>query len=175
LTGTNNGGIIIVGLYLDEPQTEVKFSSGEIKGGTGKPWIKFIGVRVEGSTLGTARVTIHYTDAEVRNIEADSLFISYFSGGSWHTCANIGISAENHTVSGDIPVSRLSGTAIGLGGTMSKQNEATAGAIMEDGSGQITRSIPWVLAGGIVIGTTVVVGGIILVLEAKRRREAANS
>ena len=65
LTGTNNRGTIIIVRYLNEPQTVVQFSSGAIKGGTGKSAIKFVGARVEGATKGTATVTIHYTDAEV--------------------------------------------------------------------------------------------------------------
>jgi hypothetical protein len=175
LSGTNNRGTItiITGMYRDEPQTEVEFSSGPMKGGTGKPWIKFSGVRVEGPTQGTASVTLHYTSAEISEYDPDSLFLSYFSGGSWHKCSNIVISADDQTISGDIPVSRLSGTAIGLGGALLQ--EAPAGAIADAGDGQPTgNGIPWTLA-GIVIATIIIAGGVVLVLEKNRRRSPANS
>jgi hypothetical protein len=113
LTGTNKGGTIIIVRYLNAPQTAVQFSGGAIKGGTGKSSIKFVGVRVEGTTKGTARVTVHYTADEVNKYNINSLFLSYFSGGSWHKCSNISISSQNNTVSGDIrvPLSVWAGTS----------------------------------------------------------------
>jgi hypothetical protein len=168
LTGTNKSGTIIIVRYLNAPQTTVQFSSGAIKGGTGKSSIKFVGVRVEGTTKGTARVTVHYTADEVNKYNINSLFLSYFSGGSWHKCSNISISSQNNTVSGDILVSRLSGTAIGLGGDLiqaagglpiTNQNNNASGA----------PGVSWALV-GIVMVSILIVGGVVFAIERNRRK-----
>jgi len=168
LTGTNKSGTIIIVRYLNAPQTTVQFSSGAIKGGTGKSSIKFVGVRVEGTTEGTAGVTVHYSDAEVSKYNINNLFLAYFSGGTWHKCNNISISSQNNTVSGDIPVSRLSGTAIGLGGDLTQasgglpiatQNNNTSGA----------PGVSWALV-GIVMVSILIVGGVVFAIERNRRK-----
>jgi len=176
LSGTNyqNALKIIAGQYLDQPQTEVQFSAGANKGGTGKPWINFVGVRVEGATQGTARVALRYTNAEINEFAPDSLFLSYFSGGSWHKCTNIVDDGKILTISGDIPVSRLSGTAIGLGGSLTKEAPAGAIAAIDEGGTATGTGIPWSLF-SIVLVTTVIIGVVILVLERNRRKNTANS
>jgi hypothetical protein len=168
LTGTNNRGTIIIVRYLNEPQTAVQFSSGAIKGGTGKSAIKFVGARVEGATKGTATVTIHYTDAEVSKYNMNSLFMAYFSGGTWHKCTNILVSTSNSTISGDIPISRLSGTAVGLGGDLTQ----AAGGIplaTQNNTNPTAPGVSWALA-GIVIVSILVVGGVIFAIEKNRRK-----
>ena len=176
ITGTNNRGTLtaIAVQYPDEPQTEAKFSNPASKGGMGRPWIKFVGVRVEGSTQGTARVTLHYTGAEIADYNPDSLFLAYFSGGSWHKCGNTAISADNLTVSGDIPISRLSGTAIGLGGTWLTEPAAAAGLPISENGQSNAPGIPWSLA-AIVIVPIIMIGLLVLVLERNRRRSLAGN
>ena len=115
LSGVNGNGTVILGKYTGEPQP-VGFSSGIIKGGTVKPAVKFVDIRVEGNTGGTVRVTVHYADQEVSNINVDSLFLAYFNENKWHKCEHSAVSSDNKTVSGDIPVYSLTGTVVGLGG-----------------------------------------------------------
>jgi hypothetical protein len=172
LTGTDNQGTItiIVARYVGQPKTGVKFNSGLANGGIGKPAIKFVAVRVEGTNQGTARVTVHYTDAEISGFS--DLFLAYFSGGSWHKCDNLAVStAKDRTIAGDVPISSLSGTAIGIGGTF---GPGSAIAVNE-GSQQTAKGIPWSLAGGVVAGTVITVGGVILVLERNRKRSQNSS
>ena len=176
LSGTNyqNALKIIAGQYLDQPQTEVQFSAGANKGGTGRPWINFVGVRVEGATQGTAHMALRYTNAEINEFAPDSLFLSYFSGGSWHKCTNIVDDGKIMTISGDLPVSRLSGTVIGLGGSLTKEAPAVAIAVIDEGGTGAGTGIPWSLF-SIVLVTTVIIGVVILVLERNRRKNMANS
>lgn len=172
LTGTNNNGTIIVVQYPSAPQTTVQFSAGGIKGGTGKSAIKFVGLRVEGTTTGTAHVTVSYTDNDVSAYDVNSLILAYFSGGNWHNAGNITISSANDTISGDIPVSRLSGTAIGLGGDLTQ----TAGVIPNNNQGNnisSTPGVPWAIV-GIVMVSIFIVGIIIFIIERNRRKTQAN-
>jgi hypothetical protein len=146
----------------------VQFSSGAIKGGTGKSAIKFVGVRVEGATKGTANVTIHYTDAEVSKYNTNSLFMAYFNGGTWHKCTNILVSTPNNTISGDMPISRLSGTVVGLGGELTQ----AAGGIplaTQNNTNSTATGVSWALV-GIVMVSILVVGGVIFAIERNRRK-----
>jgi hypothetical protein len=113
-------------------------------------------------------VTVHYTADEVNKYNINSLFLAYFSGGSWHECSNISISSQNNTVSGDILVSRLSGTAIGLGGDLiqaagglqiTNQNNNASGA----------PGVSWALV-GIVMVSILIVGGVVFAIERNRRK-----
>jgi hypothetical protein len=168
LTGTNNRGTIILVRYLNLPQTAVQFSSGSIKGGIGKTAIKFVGARVEGTTRGTATITVHYNDSEVSKYNTDSLVLGYFSQGTWHQCTNINISTQNKTVSGEIPISRLSGVAIGLGGNLIQQGGAVP-FTTQNSTNTNTPGISWALVGIITI-TILVVGGVIFAIERNRRK-----
>lgn len=172
LTGTNKNGTIIIVQYLSAPQTVTQFSAGGIKGGTGKSAIKFVGVRVEGATAGTAHVTVVYNDNDVSAYNVNSLILAYFSGGSWHNAGNIKISSANDTISGDIPVSRLSGTAIGLGGDRTQ----AAGGIPNNNQGNNTGSTPgfsWAMV-GIIMVSIFIVGTVIFVIERNRRKTQTN-
>jgi hypothetical protein len=173
LTGTNNHGTIIMLHYLNLPQTAVQFSSGSIKGGIGKSPIKFVGVRVEGTTKGTARVTIHYTDSEVSKYNTDSLILGYFSQGTWHQCTNITVSNQNNTVSGDIPVIRLSGTAIGLGSDLNQTVGGVPFAAQQNSNGSNPPGVSWALV-GIVMASLLIVGGVIFAIERNRRKVQDN-
>ena len=109
LNGISGSGAIIVGKYSYEPSDDVGFSEGQIKGGTGKPAIEFLDVRLLDYNFGTARVTVHFTGAEIKNFDANTLFLAYYSSNKWHTCGNIVTSLNDGTISGDIPISDLNG------------------------------------------------------------------
>jgi hypothetical protein len=173
LTGTNNHGTIILVRYLNAPQTAVSFSSGSIKGGIGKTAIKFVGARVEGTTRGTATITMHYNDSEVGKYNTDSLVLGYFSKGTWHKCANVNISTQDKTVSGEIPISRLSGVAIGLGGDLIQQGGGVLPLTTNNNTNTNTPGISWALVGIITI-TILVVGSVIFVIGRNRRKTEAD-
>jgi hypothetical protein len=172
LTGTNKNGTIIVVQYPSAPQTAVQFSAGGIKGGTGKAAIKFVGVRVEGATTGTAHVTVNYSDSDVSAYNVNSLILAYFSSGSWHNAGNITISSANDTISGDIPISRLSGTVIGLGGD---RTQAAGGIPNNNQNNNIgnTTGFSWAMV-GIVMVSIFIVGTMIFIIERNRRKTQAN-
>lgn len=172
LTGISGSGSIIVGKYSSEPPDGMAFSDGTIKGGTGKTAIKFVDIRTEGYTLGTARVTIHYTDGEINGFDPNSLLLAYYSGNEWHICGNVEISASSHTVSGDIPVARLTGTIVGLGGNQLQSGNAVP-LVSQSNSGPTGRGISWSLA-GIVIGLIIIAGGVVFVVERNRRKTRVN-
>jgi hypothetical protein len=171
LTGTNNKDTItiIAAKYNDEPQVAVHFSSGITKGGTGKPWIKFIGVGVEGAKQGNAVVTLHFTSKEVSGYNLDSLFLSYFYSGKWRTCNNIKISAKDGTISGEIPVSRLAkGVVIGMG----DQSKTSAEAAPPINNKSEPRGISWSLIGIIIV--PIIIIGIAIVLIAYNRKRSTH-
>lgn len=117
--GTGNvSGIVVIAKYKEEPSVPtISFSAPEDEGGTGKEAVKFIEVYVTGFTAGTANIKLHYTDAEISGFVEDSLTLSYWDGDSWEAADNIVLDAAANSISGDIPVSALSGTAMGIGGT----------------------------------------------------------
>ena len=111
-------GTIVVTKYDEEPAiASVQFASEEDDGGTGMTPVKFVDVYVEGFTTGTATVTIHYTDAEVEGLAEDGLKIFYWYGGLWRLADNIDVDTDANTILADIPVSALTGTPIGIGGS----------------------------------------------------------
>jgi hypothetical protein len=172
LTGINGNGSIIVGEYSGEPSDDVGFSSGTINGGTGKTGIKFVDVSIKGYINGTAQITIHYADAEVNGFNLDSLFLSYFSGGKWHECSNLVISTQNNTVSGDIPISELSGTPVGLGGDLT-QTGGVVPFVPQSNAKTTSPGTSWDLA-GMVIVPILIVGGVIFVIERNRRKSTTS-
>jgi hypothetical protein len=172
LSGASGSGSIIIGKYSGEPDSDVPFLNSISKGGTGKPSIKFVDVRVEGYTEGTALITVHYTDNEISNFNPDTLFLAYYSGNKWHRCASVSNSIDNHDISGEIPVYRLTGTLIGLGGDLLKN--ASNGAPLAQSGGQTGTGIPWSLA-GIVIVPIVVIGIAIFIIDRTRRRNPVSN
>jgi hypothetical protein len=75
-------------------------------------------------------------------------------------------------MSGDIPVSRLSGTAIGLGGDRTQ----AAGGIPNNNQGNNTGSTPgfsWAMV-GIIMVSIFIVGTVIFVIERNRRKTQTN-
>ena len=172
LSGISGTGVILVGKYNQEPPIDVDFSAGEIKGGTGKPSIKFIEVRVDGLSRGTARVTVHYTNAEISEYQPDSIFLAYYFAGAWHKCNNIVISAQDNTVSGDIPVNRLTGTIVSMGGDLI---QAANGVhfVAQSGNGPTSSGINWTLI-GIVTASILIIGGVVFVIERNRRKTPAS-
>jgi hypothetical protein len=168
LDNISGSGVILIGKYSQEPPVNVDFSDGEINGGSGKSSIKFVDVRVAGLDTGTARVTVHYTIDEISKYRENSLCLSYFFGGAWHKCSNIVVSTQDHTVSGDIPVARLTGTVIGLGGDLTQ----TANGIpfIPSSDNETTDSgVNWALI-VIVTGFIIIIGVVILVIERNRRK-----
>ncbi|AKG52869.1 hypothetical protein DGWBC_0181 [Dehalogenimonas sp. WBC-2] len=173
VTGASGNIKIIAGRYLNEPQAAVAFSTGLVDGGTGKSGIKWVGVRIDGTNSGMARVTLHYSDTEVKDYDLASLFLAYLNGGSWRRATNTTVSATNHTISADIPVVRLTGTVIGMGGTTSKKTSAVipVGPIGDNPTQNppAVVGMPWSMV-GIIVGTIFIVGVVVIVIELNRRK-----
>jgi hypothetical protein len=174
LTGTNNKGTIaiIAARYDNEPHIDVKFASGITKGGMGKPWVKFVGVGVEGNRQGMATVTLHYTDKEISNFDPSSLFLAYYRSGKWRMCDNLVISEKDKTISGTIPVSRLaSGAVIGLGGNSIKETKAAILPISNEKTG---TGVSWSMF-AIILFPILIVGIIILIINKNRRKNPSSN
>jgi hypothetical protein len=171
LTGVNGSGSIVVAKY-GEPSNEVAFSAGTIKGGAGKTAVKYIGVSIEGYANGTATVTVHYTDSEISNFDANSLALYYYSGNQWHGFENINVSADNKTLSGSVPVSELSGNIIGLGGNLLKS--ANGVPVINNNNASTGTGISWSLV-GIVIAATLVIGGLIILIVRNAREKQTDN
>lgn len=92
--------------------------------GTGKEGAFFLDVKVTGYTSGTAHITVPYPDADddgivdSTGIVETTLGLYYWDGTTsmWRLATNSTVDAVNNTLSGDIPVSALTGTPIGGGG-----------------------------------------------------------
>jgi len=111
-------GVVVIAKYKEEPSVPtISFSAPEDEGGTGTEAIKFIEVYVTGFSAGTANIKLHYTDAEISGFVEDSLTLSYWDGNIWQAADNISLDSATNVISGDIPVSALGGTAMGMGGT----------------------------------------------------------
>ncbi len=167
LTGNEADGSMSAGRFNSEPNTGIPFAAGTNQGGTGKSGIKFVGVAVSGSNLGVVTVKVYYNPDEIRGFDETSLFLAYFSMGRWYLCTNTVVSPAERFVSGEVPVSRLGGTIIGLGGKTALTAPANS---YSGGSGLASSgSSGWMLA-VIVGGTAAAVLGVILVMEMRRRK-----
>jgi len=174
LTGVSGNGSIIVGAYSTPPSANIAFSDGTIKGGTGKTAIQFVDVRTEGFQQGTAHVTLHFSDNEISNFDRNSFFLAYYSDNKWHNCENIQVSLSKHTISGDIPVSKLTGTIVGLGGNPVRTTSNNAMPFVgSSGNEMANHRISWSLV-GIVIVLIVVVGIVVFIVERNRKKNLAN-
>ncbi|MGP8079379.1 MAG: hypothetical protein ACLPVI_02580 [Dehalococcoidales bacterium] len=171
LTGVSGSGSIVAAKY-GQPSNNITFSVGTIKGGTGKTAVKYVGVSIAGYANGTAQVTVHYNNSEIGNFDPNSLSLYYYSGNKWLAFENISISADNSTVSGNIPISELSGNIIGLGGNLLQS--ANGVPVIQNNSAATGTGISWSLF-GIVIASVLVVGGlVILVVRNSRKRQVDN-
>jgi hypothetical protein len=146
----NVSGTIVVAKCETEPTTPaIAFSTG-----TGKEPVKFIDVLVSGFTTGTATVKVHYTDEEVAGLAEESLGLYYWAGENWKTATNNSVDTANNIVSGDIPVSALAGTPVGVGGV---------------GTGAST-SFNWAPVIGGIIGGIAIISAVFYLLMRRRRR-----
>lgn len=152
-------GTVIIGKYCEDPETATSFSDSVGTGGTGKSSIKFVYVHADGISQGTARITVHFTDAEISGFDVNSLFLAYFDGTTWQKLDNMTVYTGAGTVVGEIPASALSGTVIGLGGDR-----------IESAASQ-TPGVSWSIAGGAIAGALVL--GLIVAFLLDRRRKAA--
>jgi hypothetical protein len=166
LNGISGSGAIIVGKYSYEPSDDVGFSEGQIKGGTGKTAIEFLDVRLLDYNFGTARVTVHFTGAETKNFDPNTLFLAYYSSNKWHTCGNIVTSVNDGTISGDVPISDLNGTILGLGGTLLNTGGAAFVPPANNNSGS---GVPWGVV-ALVAVPILIIGGVIFVIERNRKK-----
>jgi hypothetical protein len=175
LTGVNtsNTGSITVGKYKKEPATSVAFSDTAAQGGTDMNPVKFVYIRVEGYLRGTARVTIHFTDEEIAKYNPDTLALFYFSNNKWNKCTNIDISLTDHIISADIPVLKLTGTVVGLGGSTGQSSTAIVPFVSQSNNGTTGHGVSWGLV-GIIIGIIIIVGGVILIVEKNRRETSGD-
>jgi hypothetical protein len=171
LIGTGNiTGTVIIGKYCELPEVSVAFSAPIASGGTGKDAVKYIYVHQDGISQGTARITVRFTDAEVQDFDVNSLFLGYFDGSMWRKFSNITVYTGAGTIVGDIPVSALSGTVIGLGGDLEGNED-------HEGSNTPTPYAPstsqpqgpnWPMIGGIIAGVLIL--ALAAFLSARRRK-----
>jgi hypothetical protein len=175
LTGASGSGNIIVGKYNDIPNTSKQFSALTRDGGTGEKAIKYVDVRVNGFTQGTARIAVHFTDDEISNFNPNSLFLAYFDGNQWHKLDNMTVYNQADYMTGEVSISALSGTIIGLGGESSSNALVSQTSITPVSAS--SSGFNWMIA-GIIIAGILVVGAIIIVviirLPNKNNRNESN-
>ncbi len=160
LIGSSGSGKIIIGKYSQKPQVSIQFSALPDDGGTGKRALKYIDVRVEGFSDGIARINVHYTDAEIEDIDPDSLFMSYFYGEKWENMQNMKVITADNMVVGEIPVSALNGTVIGLGSGLTV-------SALNNFENTPAPGISWSLAGAVIGGILVI--GVIVIFVLRRK------
>ena len=174
LIGTGNvTGTIIIGKYCELPDVSVAFNASIAAGGTGKDAVKYVYVHSDGISQGTARITVRFTDAEVQDFDVNSLFLGYFDGSMWRKFSNMTVYSGAGTIMGDIPVSALSGTVIGLGGDAGsvKAHEGSNPTLTPAPSAaQPQGGTNWPLIGGILGGSFIL--GMAILLAARRRNPA---
>jgi len=113
------GGTIIVAKYQQEPPGSISLAAPIADGGAAKTPIKWVYVRIVGCDQGTARITVHYTNDEIKNFDSGSLILAYFDGSKWQELANVTVATSAGTVSGEVSVAAVStGAAIALGGDL---------------------------------------------------------
>ena len=174
--GVQGSGTIIVGKYIQTPQTLVAFSDPVIKDGTGKPAVKYVDIRAENYYQGTAHVTIYYTQPEIKDFDVNSLFLAYYSGNKWHKCENPTNSPDNRSVSGDIPVIRLTGTIIGLGGdyansSIANQSSLNGANVFPVSGGNSGSGINWIVALAVVVPVIIIAIVIVIMAENRKRNQ----
>jgi hypothetical protein len=148
------GGTIIVAKYKEEPPGITSLAAPIADGGAAKTAVKWVYVRVVGYEQATARITVHYTNDEIKDFDSGSLILAYFDGSKWQELANVTVDTSAGTVSGEVSVAAVStGTAIALGGDLVP---ASSG-------------IKWPLI-AIPVATTLVLGTAAAVLVVKRRK-----
>ncbi|HUV56463.1 MAG TPA: right-handed parallel beta-helix repeat-containing protein [Dehalococcoidales bacterium] len=100
--------------------------------GTGTSGVVFLDVRVTGYTEGIAHISVPYPDEELEpeggdgivdetDIDENTLGLYYWDEAAdpdpmWRLADNNEVDTALNTVSGDIPVSALTGTPVGMGG-----------------------------------------------------------
>ena len=161
----NVTGTVIIGKYCALPNASVAFSDTIANGGTGKPAVKYVYVHVDGFTQGTAHITVAFNSTEVSDFDVNSLFLGYFDGSVWRKFSNIQVYSGAGTITGDIPVSALSGTAIGVGGDL-QTYKAHEGTTTTSSGG-----LSWPVAGGAIAGALIL--GLIIAFLFTRRRKTA--
>lgn len=109
-------GRVITARYDGEPQVAVPFSAPANQGGMGSEGIRFSAIHAEGFDRGTAEVQFLYTDEILRQFDESSLFIAFWDGSRWERFENVRVFTGARYVSGEVPVGRLIGAPVGLGG-----------------------------------------------------------
>ncbi|MGD1118416.1 MAG: hypothetical protein ABR886_02900 [Dehalococcoidales bacterium] len=170
LSGFNGDGHIALAKYLAEPSGIAAFSAPESEGGTGKPAIKFMDAFVDGVKQGTAAVTVYFNPSETKGFNLNSLFLAYYYNGKWYRCEDMSLSTSNGAVTGNIPVVRLNGTIVGLGGDKTGQNSASVLPVAQNnGNNGNSSGIPWYMFAIIVV--PIIIIGVIAVLIGRGRRK----
>jgi len=169
----NISGTIIIAAYSQEPVVPVAFSDPVGIGGTGKPAVKYVYVRSQGISQGTARITVRFTQTEVSNFDVNSLFLAYFDGKVWRKCENMTVYSGAGTIVGEVPVSALTGTIVGLGGDLLQSLTPTPPSTPATSSTapptSQPRGVSWTVAGGAIAGALIVGSGVALLLSRRRK------
>jgi hypothetical protein len=171
LLGTGNvTGTVIIGKYCELPDVSVAFHDSIASGGTGKDAVKYVYVHTDGISQGTARITVRFTAAEVIDFDVNSLFLGYFDGSMWRKFSNMEVYSGAGTIVGDIPVSALSGTVIGLGGDTGdgKSHDGSNATATPAPATSQTQGPNWPMIGGIIAGALILTLAIFLSMRGRR-------
>lgn len=127
--GGDASGTITGARYTEEPEEETGLSVG-----TGTTGVVFLDVKVTGYTEGIAHITVPYPDVDPDDgivddtdppVDETTLSLYYWDEDAdmWLIADNNEVDTDGNNVSGDIPISALTGTPVGMGGYL--EDEAT--------------------------------------------------
>ncbi len=108
--GTGASGSITVAKYPATPSTATTLADD-----TGKTALKYVDVQVGNLTQGNASIKVHYTDTG--GLKESSLRLYYWTESSWVESSSSSVDTTNNYVQGTIPVDKLTGTQIAVGGS----------------------------------------------------------
>ena len=109
-------GTVVVARYGNAPELPLTPSTSAGDNGLLSGPVKFVDVYILGFSSGTATLEMHYADNEIHGIDEQSLGLSYWNGSYWQPAENVQTDSSKNTVSGEIPVAHLKGTAVGMSG-----------------------------------------------------------
>ena len=173
LSGINGDGFIALARYVKEPAGTVPFSDPVLSGGTGKPAIKFWDVYVEGIHQSTATVTGYFFSNETGAFNTNSLFLAYYYENKWYRCENSSISLDDNSVTGDIPIIRLNGTIVGLGGESSSQNAGGSLPAAQNNNNVASTGVSWSTL-VVIAAPIIIIGGVAIIFVSRKRRNSVH-
>ncbi len=177
-------GRIAVCQYTQEPEDGPRFSAEPGEGGTGKLGLKFVMVRMDGITQGTAQISFRYQMNQLGKVDPNSLFIGNRDQTAWRKLDNQTNQTGVELVQGEIPIAALtSNPLLVLGGGLMTQAQLTTPETQAQvtprktvtSNKQMNSNLAadqfssWLPVGLAIFGVMVVIVGSVVLVQMRRR------